>query len=75
MLWRVIQPNLKATAHTFGQKYNANVTLKNKIPLNQLGISILECKQPKNEETKRLKSYLKRHGELPPFNSSINRAN
>ena len=75
MLWRVLQPNLKATAHTFGQNYNANVTLKNKIPLNQLGISILECKQPKKEETKRLRSYLKKHGELPPFNSSINRSN
>lgn len=75
MLWRVLQPNLKATAHTFGKKYNTNKTLQKNIPLNQLGITIVECKQPKTEETKRLESYLKTHGELPPFNSSISRSN
>lgn len=70
MLWRVLNPNLKATAHTFGTKYNGNNKLKKVFPLKTLSVSFKTTSEPKNLETKLLNQYFDKFGEVPPMNSS-----
>jgi hypothetical protein len=70
MLWRVMNPQLKATAHTFGTKYNENKMLRKSFPLNSLFISFRFSNMPKEKESKLLKRYFLKFGEVPPFNSS-----
>lgn len=70
MLWRVLNPNLKATAHTFGTKYNGNNKLKKVFPLKTMYVSFETTSEPKNLETKLLNQYFDKFGEVPPFNSS-----
>ncbi len=70
MLWRVLNPNLKATAHTFGTKYNENKRLKKAFPLKSLYVSFQISKKPKTLENKLLDKYFAKFGEVPPFNSS-----
>jgi hypothetical protein len=70
MLQRVLNPKLKATAHTFGTKYNDNKNLKIAFPLKTLFVSIEVAEEPKNLESKLLDKYFIKFGEVPPFNSS-----
>ncbi len=70
MLWRVLNPKLKATAHTFGQKYNESKKLKKLFPMDSLFIDFKTSKKPKYLESKLLKRYFDKFGEVPPFNSS-----
>jgi hypothetical protein len=70
MLWRVLNPKLKATAHTFGSKYNENKKLKKAFPLKSLYVSYQITKEPKTLETNLLDKYFAKFGEVPPFNSS-----
>ena len=70
MLWRVLNPNLKATAHTFGSKFNDNKKLKEAFPLNSLFIKYQVSKESKKLEKDLLDQYFQNFGEVPPFNSS-----
>lgn len=70
MLWRVINPKQKATAHTFGKKYNENKKLREAFPLKSLYISYGISTDPKVLEFKLLNKYFLKFGEVPPFNSS-----
>ena len=70
MLWRVLNPKLKATAHTFGTKYNNNKKLREAFPLNSLYVSFRITTNPKTLESELLDKYFSKYGEVPPFNSS-----
>jgi len=70
MLWRVLNPKLKATAHTFGTKYNSNKKLRESFPVSSLFISCRTTNEPKILESKLLNNYFTKFGEVPPFNSS-----
>jgi hypothetical protein len=70
MLWRVLNPKLKATAHTFGIKYNANKKLREAFPFNSMFISYKISNEPKKLESELLDKYFLKYGEVPPFNSS-----
>ena len=70
MLWRVLNPKHKATAHTFGKKYNENKKLREAFPLKSLFISYRISPYPKLLEYKFLDKYFLKFGEVPPFNSS-----
>jgi len=70
MLWRVINPKLKATAHTFGTKYNINKKLREAFPLISLYVSYTITTEPKTLESELLDKYFLKYGEVPPFNSS-----
>ncbi|MBM3417509.1 MAG: hypothetical protein FJY17_01135 [Bacteroidetes bacterium] len=70
MLWRVLNPKLKATAHTFGTKYNNNKRLREAFPLKTLYVSYKITSEPKTLESELLDKYFLKFGEVPPFNSS-----
>lgn len=70
MLRRVLNPSLKATAHTFGQKYNSNEKLREAFPLESMYISYRISTEPKTLEFELLDKYFLKFGEVPPFNSS-----
>jgi len=70
MLWRVLNPKLKATAHTFGSKYNKNKKLRKTFPLKSLYVTYQFTVEPKSLETNLLDKYFAKFGEVPPFNSS-----
>ena len=70
MLWRVLNTNYKANAHTFGEKYNTYKILKDNFPKKTLAIKFVISKNPKVLESKMLNEYIKKYGEVPPFNSS-----
>lgn len=70
MLWRVINPKLKATAHTFGTKYNNNKKLMAAFPLKSLYVSYRITTETKMLESELLGKYFLKYGEVPPFNSS-----
>jgi len=74
MLYRVLHPNkYKATAHTFGLKYNSlSSVIKNKYPLDSLRVIVRLDNNPKKLETTELKNYFNEYGEVPPLNSSVN---
>jgi len=71
MLWRVLNPEYKTTAHTFGLKYNTYEILRKYFPRDKFAIKFEESKSPKDLEKKHLEDYLNTFGEVPPFNSSI----
>ena len=70
MLWRVLNAKLKATAHTFGTKYNDNKKLREAFPLKSLYVSFRITNEPKSLESELLYKYFSKYGEVPPFNSS-----
>lgn len=70
MLRRVLNPKQKATAHTFGKKYNENKKLREAFPLKSLYISYRISNDPKALEFNLLRKYFLKFGEVPPFNSS-----
>jgi hypothetical protein len=70
MLWRVLNPKLKATAHSFGTKYNANKKLREFFPMKSLYVSYRITSEPKTLEYELLDKYFLKYGEVPPFNSS-----
>lgn len=70
MLWRVLNPKLKATAHTFGTKYNFNIRLREAFPLKSLYVSYAISTEPHILESELLDKYFLQYGEVPPFNSS-----
>ena len=70
MLWRVLNPKLKATAHTFGTKYYNNKKLEEAFPLKSLYVSFRITTKPKILESELLDKYFSKYGEVPPFNSS-----
>jgi hypothetical protein len=70
MFWRVLNPKLKATAHTFGTKYNDNKKLREAFPLKSLYVSYRITTEPKTLESELLDKYFSKYGEVPPFNSS-----
>jgi excinuclease UvrABC nuclease subunit len=71
MLWRTIQPDLKATAHTFGRRYKEISTLHTAYPISSLAITFSLVENPDKEESNLLRNYCEKFGEVPPFNSSI----
>lgn len=56
ILWRVINPKLKATAHTFGTKLN-NYKLREAFPLKSLYVSYTITTDPKILESELLDKY------------------
>jgi hypothetical protein len=70
MLWRVLNPDLNATAHTFGEKYNTYQVLKSNFPLNTLAIKFRCSNNAKELEIKLIDEYINIFGEVPPFNST-----
>jgi hypothetical protein len=70
MLWRVLNPKLKATPHTFGTKYNDNKKLREAFPLKSLYVSYIIRTEPTTLESELLDKYFSKYGEVPPFNSS-----
>lgn len=74
MLYRVLHPEkYKATAHTFGLKYNKLPSeIKNKYPLDSLRVILSLDGNAEDVETKKLTEYFNKYGEVPPLNSSVN---
>lgn len=70
MLWRVLNPAYKATAHTFGVNYNSLQVIKKAFPLATLAVEFEVCKNPKAIEKKALEDYRQKFGEVPPLNGS-----
>jgi hypothetical protein len=70
MLWRVLNPKLEVTAHTFGTKYNSNQKLREAFPMKSLFVSYRITSEPKTLESELLDKYFLKYGEVPPFNSS-----
>lgn len=70
MLCRVLNPYQKATAHTFGTKYNNNKKLREAFPLNSLYVSFRITTNPKKLVSGLLDKYFSNYGEVPPFNST-----
>jgi hypothetical protein len=70
MLWRTIQEDYLAKAHTFGKKYKHIKKARNKFPIHSLMVRFELCSSAKNREAKVLEKYIAEFGEVPPFNSS-----
>jgi len=70
MLWRVLTPDYKATAHTFGINYNTLKIIRRAFPLNTLAIDYEINSSPKYYEKLLLERYRQKFGEVPPLNGS-----
>lgn len=70
MLWRVLQPNLRATAHTFGMNYKSLEVIRNAFPLETLAIEYEVNENPKQYEKEQIEIYRQKFGEVPPLNGS-----
>lgn len=70
MLWRVLQNNYKATAHTFGMNYKSLQIIREAFPYDTLAIEYEESDMPKQYEKKLLEAYRQAFGEVPPLNGS-----
>jgi hypothetical protein len=71
MLWRTIQNDYKAKAHSFGVKYK-NVKILNELfPISSLAIEFYTESNPKVIEKNLILEYVNKFGEVPPFNSAI----
>jgi len=68
MLWRVLNPEYLATAHTFGVNYNALPSLQLRFPLNTLAVEYEVNAHHKIYETKLIETYRQTFGEVPPMN-------
>jgi hypothetical protein len=68
MLWRVLNPNYLATAHTFGINYNTVPLLQEIFPLNSLAVTFEIIQDHTNYETMLIENYRQLYGEVPPFN-------
>jgi excinuclease UvrABC nuclease subunit len=70
MLWRVLQPNYKATAHTFGMNYKSLQVIRDAFPLDTLAIEFEENNMAKTYEKTIIETYRQKYGEVPPLNGS-----
>ncbi len=70
MLWRTIQEDYLANAHTFGKKYKHIEKANIKFPIHSLAVGFELCSSAKHREAEVLEKYIADHGEVPPFNSS-----
>jgi excinuclease UvrABC nuclease subunit len=70
MLWRVLQPNYRATAHTFGVNYKSLQVIQNAFPLDTLAIEYEENDTAKVYEKSLIETYRQLYGEVPPLNGS-----
>lgn len=76
LLFRVLHPEkYKATAHTFGDKYRINNSLKMKFPVKSLAISFEKVDDAKTCEEKLIRKYSEKFGEVPPCNSNSPKEN
>lgn len=70
MLWRVLQPNYRATAHTFGMNYKSLQVIQDEFPLDTLAIEFEENNMAKIYERSLIENYRQLYGEVPPLNGS-----
>jgi excinuclease UvrABC nuclease subunit len=70
MLWRVLQPNYGATAHTFGINYKSLEVIRNAFPYETLAIEYETNEDPKEYEKVQIEIYRQIYGEVPPLNGS-----
>lgn len=70
MLWRVLQPNYRATAHTFGVNYKSLQVIQDAFPLDTLAIDFEENNMAKIYEKSLIENYRQLYGEVPPLNGS-----
>lgn len=70
MLWRVLQNDYKATAHTFGMNYKSLQIIREAFPYDTLALEYEENPAPKAYEKNLLESYRQSFGEVPPLNGS-----
>lgn len=70
MLWRVLQPNYGASAHTFGINYKSLKIIQDAFPYDSLAIEFEESPEAKIYEKSLIESYRQKYGEVPPLNSS-----
>jgi len=70
MLWRVLQPNYKASAHTFGMNYKSLQIIQDAFPYDTLAIEYEENPEAKKHEKSLIESYRQVYGEVPPLNGS-----
>ena len=68
MLWRVLNPNYLATAHTFGINYNTVPLLQELFPHNSLAVTFEIIQDHTSHETMLIENYRQLYGEVPPFN-------
>lgn len=71
MLWRTIQKDYKANAHPFGKRYKEFAILRKLFPISTLVVTCSIEKSPETAESKLIKDYVNKYGEVPPFNSAI----
>ena len=71
MLWRTIQKDYKANAHPFGKRYKEFAILRKSFPISTLVVTFSIEKSPEIVESKLIKYYVNKYGEVPPFNSAI----
>jgi hypothetical protein len=71
MLWRTIQNDYKADAHPFGKRYKEFAILRKLFPISTLVVTCSIEKSLETAESKLIKDYVNKYGEVPPFNSSI----
>jgi excinuclease UvrABC nuclease subunit len=70
MLWRVLQPNYRASAHTFGMNYKSLQVIQDAFPYDTLAIEFEENSEAKQLEKSLLEAYRQIYGEVPPLNGS-----
>jgi excinuclease UvrABC nuclease subunit len=66
MLWRVLQPTYKATAHTFGMNYKSMKVIQDAFPFDTLAIEYEENPTAKVYEKSLIETYRQLYGEVPP---------
>lgn len=70
MLWRVLQPNYRASSHTFGTNYKSLQVIRDAFPYDTLAIEYEENPEAKIYEKSLIESYRQLYGEVPPLNGS-----
>lgn len=68
MLWRVLNPEYLATAHTFGVNYNAMPEIQARFPLHTIAIQYEVTAHHDAYETQLIEEYRQQFGEVPPMN-------
>ena len=70
MMRRVMNIELKATAHSGAKKYKEIEAIRNLFPINGLYVKLEVSSKPKKREHDLLDKYRQKFGEVPPLNST-----
>ena len=67
-LKKSISPKYKSGSHECGARYKSHSGISNAFPYEQLYVNLAASDEPRAAESKLLKEYEEKYGELPPLN-------